>query len=143
MAELSSEGEDQNVAVTQDDSDVDMEELMRKEIQETNEVETTSVTKGRTLLKYVLHLNECSREVDEHVVFRYEGEFFPEKNVSITESGMKISSMQRTLKSWKWCNQPDVKDYLWEDVAGHIGTPKLACRRRFHAVPELQNIYGI
>ncbi|GBO12344.1 hypothetical protein AVEN_134298-1 [Araneus ventricosus] len=91
MAESSSEREDQDVTVTQVDSDVDMEELMMSEIQETNEVETTSVTKGRTSLEYVLHLKECFREVDEHVVFRYEGEFFPGKIVSITENWMKIS----------------------------------------------------
>ncbi|GBN39026.1 hypothetical protein AVEN_58544-1 [Araneus ventricosus] len=113
-----------------------MEELMTNEIQETNEVETTSVTNCRALLEYVLHLKKRSREVDEHVVFRYEGEFFPEKIVSITESGVKISSMQRTLKSWKWSNQPDEMDYLWEDVAGHIGIPKHVCRRGFYAVPS-------
>ncbi|GBL70124.1 hypothetical protein AVEN_153799-1 [Araneus ventricosus] len=98
------------------------------------------VKKGRTSLEYVLHLKECSRELDEHVVFHYEGEFFPGKIVSITESGMKISSMQRSLKSWKWPNKPEVMEYLWEDVVGHIGTPKLVRRRGFYAVPELQNI---
>ncbi|GBM61178.1 hypothetical protein AVEN_102481-1 [Araneus ventricosus] len=116
-----------------------MEELMTNEIKETNEVETTSVTKGQTSLEYVLHLKECSRELDEHVVFRYEEEFFSGKIVS-TESGMKISSMQWSLKSWKWPNEPDVMEYLWEDVVGHIGTRKLVCRRGFYAVPELQNI---
>ncbi|GBN89389.1 hypothetical protein AVEN_139804-1 [Araneus ventricosus] len=109
-----------------------MEELMMSEIQETNEFETTWVTKVRISLKYMLHLKECSREDDEHVVFRYEGEFFDGKIVSITESWMKISSMQRTLKSWKWPNKPD--------AVGHISTPKLVCRRGFYAVPELQNI---
>ncbi|GBM03032.1 hypothetical protein AVEN_247172-1 [Araneus ventricosus] len=66
--------------MTSDDSDDDMEEFITNKIQETNEVETTLVTKGRTSLKDVLHLKDCSIKVGEYGVFRYEGEFFSGKN---------------------------------------------------------------
>ncbi|GBL82713.1 hypothetical protein AVEN_263769-1 [Araneus ventricosus] len=112
IAESSTEGEDQDEAVTQDDSDVDMEEFMTGKIQQTNEVEATSVMKGRASLKDVLRLKDCSREVGEHVVFRYEGGFFPGKIVSITENGVNNISMQRTFKPWKWTNKSDVMEYL-------------------------------
>ncbi|GBN26426.1 hypothetical protein AVEN_55746-1 [Araneus ventricosus] len=88
----------------------------------------------------MLHLKDCSVEVGEHIAFRYEGEFLPEKIVSITESGVIIISMQRTLKSSKWPNKSDVMKHLWEDVVGHMGTPKLVCRRGSYAVPGLPNI---
>ncbi|GBN90352.1 hypothetical protein AVEN_136664-1 [Araneus ventricosus] len=78
---------------------------MTSKIQQTNKVEETSVMKGRTSLKYVLHLKDCSREVGEHLVFHYEGEFFPAQIVSITKGGVNIIALHQTLKSWKWSNQ--------------------------------------
>ncbi|GBM29375.1 hypothetical protein AVEN_176006-1 [Araneus ventricosus] len=96
--------------------------------------------KGRTSLKDMLHFKDCSREVGEHVVFGYEGEFFSGKFSSITESGVNIISMLRTLKSWKWPNKSDMMEYLWKDVVEYIVNPKIVCKRGFYAVPQLQNI---
>ncbi|GBN07413.1 hypothetical protein AVEN_8014-1 [Araneus ventricosus] len=91
--------EAQDVGVTHDDSDSDKEEFMTNEIQETNEVEATSVMKGRTSLKDVLYLKDCPEKLVNMSFSVMRENSSLEKTISLTESGVNISSMQRTLKS--------------------------------------------
>jgi hypothetical protein len=62
--------------------------------------------------------------VGHYVVFTYENELFAEKIISYDDQGATISSMKRTLKSWKWPEKEDTLTYSWEDILGSISPPK-------------------
>lgn len=58
-----------------------------------------SHAEGKTCLKDLLNLRGVVKKVGEYVIFTYEEELFPEKIMELGESKVKISAMQRSLKS--------------------------------------------
>lgn len=80
--------------------------------------------------------------IGQHVIFLYEGEYFPGTITEIRPEEAKISSMQKSVKSWKW---PDPKDeifYPFDDIIRRIKPPKPINRRGLFSVPELDRLWG-
>jgi hypothetical protein len=57
-------------------------------------------------------------------VFLYEGNVYPGKIMSFNKENVYISSMVKSLKSWKWPEKSDILEYEWSDVLGGINPPK-------------------
>lgn len=76
------------------------------------------------------------------MVFTYEGELFPGKIINIGKKVATISAMQRNEKLWKWPNSPDILDYPWQDVIGHVEDLKQIEKRSIFSVPELDDVWG-
>lgn len=85
---------------------------------------------------------EVVRTVGQHVVFKYEGEYFPGKITGISNEGATISAMQKSLKSWKWPTPKDEMVYDFDDIVGSIQPPKMISRRGFFSVPELDRFWN-
>ncbi|CAH2016663.1 unnamed protein product [Acanthoscelides obtectus] len=82
------------------------------------------------------------KAVGQYVVFTYEGEIFPGKITKICEQGPYVSSMKKSLKSWKWPELPDEIQYHWEEILGCIDPPKkVSLRRDIYSVPALNQIW--
>lgn len=98
---------------------------------------------GEKTYEELLSLDEVKREVGEYVIFVYEGEYFPGKIINFDNQTVEISAMQRSLKSWKWPEKPDLHRYDWDDVIGHCKEPKLISKRGFFSIPELTSVWDI
>jgi hypothetical protein len=64
----------------------------------------------------ILSFGNTVRDVGQYVVFTYENELFAGKIISYDDQGATISSMKRTLKSWKWSEKEDILNYSWYDI---------------------------
>jgi hypothetical protein len=78
--------------------------------------------------------------VGQYVVFIYQNELFPGKMISYDDKGATVSSMKRSLKSWKWPEKEDIKTFSWEDILGSIIPPKQISSRGLFDTPELKMI---
>lgn len=131
-----------------EDVDGDLKEYVievEKEANKDKEAEKNLelLNSGKKTFEDLLSLDEVKKEIGEYVIFTYEGEYFPGKIISLYEDGAEISAMQRSLKSWKWPDKPDIHKYDWEDVIGHCKEPKLVSKRGFFNVPELGVVWDI
>ncbi|KAB0802144.1 hypothetical protein PPYR_04330 [Photinus pyralis] len=115
-----------------DDDDI-MAEFEEQEL----ENEIMEYVTGEKGIKDILGLPNVVREIDQHVAFLYQGQVYPGKIVAYDEEGATISSMQKSLKSWKWPEKSDILNYPWTDVLGSIMPPKQISKRGFYAIPEL------
>lgn len=128
----------------EDESDMDIdlneavEEYERDRLEENNFEELLEKERN---LDTCLCLEKCKKEVGEFVVFKYEGEQFPGRIVKFNDKEVTITSMQKSLKSWKWPEPEDIHNYPWEDVVGRIEPPKLKSKRGFFLVPELDRLW--
>lgn len=78
--------------------------------------------------------------VNEYVVFKYDGKYYPGKITTLGTEEATISSMQRAGRLWKWPDRPDILPYPWNAVIGHINTPKKTSKtRNVYMVDELLN----
>ncbi|KAG8308979.1 hypothetical protein J6590_097038 [Homalodisca vitripennis] len=66
-------------------------------------------------LDHFSHLKKIKKSVGEYVIFKYEGEFFPGKIVSLSKEHVEIMAMQNSLKSWKLLDKADIEKYDWND----------------------------
>lgn len=88
-------------------------------------------------------LKKIVKKVGEYVIFKYEGEYFPGKILSLSNNEVEISAMQKSLKSWKWPDKADIGKYDWEDVIGAIEEPKIISKRGFYRIKELEYLWDI
>jgi hypothetical protein len=117
-----SEGEDDEYISCRysSDEDVNMQVLLEQEkgddIIEEDEIPLGTEKKTP---REILSFGNIVRDVGQYVVFTYENELFPEKIISYDDQGATISSMKRTLKSWKWPEKGDILICLI--MGGHSG----------------------
>lgn len=83
------------------------------------------------------------RKVGEYIIFFYKVEYFPGKILSFTDEEVEISSMQKSLKSWKWPDKEGIGKYSYEDVIGTIDEPKIIFKRGFYHVKELEHLWDV
>lgn len=125
-----------------DSSDDDAETYFTNMVRESLEdEERNAVASGEKSNKEILQLSEIIREVGKYVIFTYEGELFPGQILSYDNEGAVIKAMQKSLKSWKWPEKPDILNYSWEDIVGGIAEPKQVSKRGYFTVPELNKIW--
>lgn len=117
------------------------EEIEKFEKEKASEELLVSVAEGQKTINDLLNLKEVVMEVGKFVVFTYEGELFPGRIIGFNDKEVNISSMQRSLKSWKWPTPEDNHNYVWEDILGGINPPKQISKRGFYEVPELSTIW--
>ncbi|KAJ8893820.1 hypothetical protein PR048_006421 [Dryococelus australis] len=67
----------------------------------------------------------------QHVVSKYEEKYFPGV---ITNS---VSSMKKSLKTWRCPQTKDEMTYYFDDIIGSIQPPKMLNHCGFFSVPEL------
>lgn len=118
----------------QDESEDDfsaMAEQLEQEEREDDAFEKMMTNENLILLAPI------EKEVGKFCVVKYMGQLYPGKIVSYDEDTAEVSSMQKSLKSWKWPAEPDILDYTWKNVLGKIEPPKLISKRGFYRVPEL------
>lgn len=84
-----------------------------------------------------ISLEKCIREVGEFVVVKYEGSYFPGTIIETTKEEAKVSTMQKSLKSWKWPEIPEVTAYTWTDIVEHIKPPKCISKKGFYSIPAM------
>lgn len=77
------------------------------------------------------------KEVNEFVLFSYEGELFPGQIIHVHDNGARIKSMQKCGKAWKWPDHIDIMFYQWSDVKATIKPIKISSRRDIYKIPEL------
>lgn len=88
--------------------------------------------------------NKSPYEVGDFVIFVYEGAYFPGKILEIRKNGAIVSSMQKTLKSWKWPDKQDAILYSWVEIVQKINPPeKCHSKREFFQVPEILKYWEI
>nr|CAI5827726.1 unnamed protein product [Callosobruchus analis] len=68
--------------------------------------------------------NNDSYEIGDFVIFVYEDEYFVGKIESLSEEGVLIKSMQKSLKNWKWPDKDDLNLYPYQDIKRKINPPK-------------------
>lgn len=114
--------------------DIDFNELIKEQQKEKTFVD---YIEGKSSKDSNLQFKNTVREIGSFVVFSYQGMLYPGKILSFDESEVIISSMEKSLKMWKWPSKPDEMPYSWEDVLGSINPPKQVTKRGIFAVPEL------
>nr|CAI5856007.1 unnamed protein product [Callosobruchus analis] len=83
--------------------------------------------------------NNDSYEIGDFVIFVYEDEYFVGKIESLSEGGVLIKSMQKSLKNWKWPDKDDLNLYPYQDINRKINPPKrVNSNRGVYHVPEMQ-----
>lgn len=120
-----------------DDSDNDDNYFAEIEQEQKEEREFDSIITGKKSAVDLLPLTDIVKEVGQHVVFTYENKHFPGKIIDFDENGATISSMQKSLKSWKWPDKADILYYKWDEILGCIKPPKKISKRNYYSVPEL------
>ncbi|KAF5282875.1 hypothetical protein FQA39_LY17455 [Lamprigera yunnana] len=60
------------------------------------------ITAGSNTVSDLYNFREVVKEVGKYVVVKYEGTFYSGKITKILDKGAVISTMQKSLKSWKW-----------------------------------------
>lgn len=84
---------------------IDLEDDLGSQKKESKKLSTS---KNRTPVR---------REVNEFVVFTYEGELFPGQIIVVKENGAVVKAMVKTGKAWKW---PEIYEdklfYEWNEV---------------------------
>lgn len=118
-----------------------MREMEHEEEEDRREQMLLTIAEGKGNMNELLNLEPVVKKVGEYVIFTYEEEFFPGRIISFDEHEVTISSMQKSLKSWKWPPHEDVHKYDWEDVMGRINPPKLISKRGFFEIPELKYVW--
>lgn len=137
LEESDEEGNDYMSLRGSSDDEYDIhEEIKERE----NEEEFISLVTGQKLTKDILALPDVIREVDQHVAFIYQGGVFPGKILDFNNESVTITSMQKSLKSWKWPEKPDVLSYPWEDVLGSLKPPMQVSKRGFFRIPEFYKL---
>jgi hypothetical protein len=120
--------------------DVNMQMLLEQEKGD-EIIEEDEIPMGtEKTLREIPSFGNTVRDVGQYVVFTYENELFPGKIISYDDQGATVSSMKRTLKSWKWPEKEDILTYSWEDILGSISPPKQISSRGLFDVPELKMI---
>lgn len=85
------------------------------------------------------HVNKENYNIEDYVIFVYEGSYFVGKVESICEEGVLLKSMQMSLKNWKWPEKEDLNLYPISDITEKIKTPqKVNKNREIYYVPEMQ-----
>lgn len=80
--------------------------------------------------------------LNDYVIFVYEGSYFVGKVESISEEGVLLKSMQKSLKNWKWPEKEDLNLYPMSDIIEKIKTPqKVNKNREIYYVPEIQKYW--
>lgn len=126
----------QNECLSSDEDYNVFEELEEKE----KEDDIIDIAVGKKTKKDVLALKNVKREVGQHVAFLYEDEVYPGKIVRCDDEGATISSMAKSIKSWKWPEKEDILTYPWEDILGSIDPPRQISKRGFYNVPQLNKL---
>jgi hypothetical protein len=67
--------------------------------------------RGKKTPKDVLSFGKIVRDVGQYVVFMYQNEMFTGKIISYDNKGGTVSSMKRSLKSWKLPEKEDILTY--------------------------------
>ncbi|XP_030748969.1 uncharacterized protein LOC115877041 [Sitophilus oryzae] len=114
--------------------DIDFDELVKEQEKEKAFVD---YIEGKSANDNTLQFKNTVREIGSFVVFSYEGLLYPGKILRFNEDEVVISSMEKSLKMWKWPSKPDEIPYSWDDVLGSINPPKQVSKRGIFAVPEL------
>ena len=83
-------------------------------------------------------LKPVEKKCGAFCVVIYEGNLFPGEIISLDDEGAKVSTMQKSIKSWKWPEKEDAIDYAWDQVKGMINPPIQINKRGFYKVPELE-----
>lgn len=88
------------------------------------------------------HVNKENYNIGDYVIFVYEGSYFVGKVESISEEGVLLKSMQKSLKNWKWPEKEDLNLYPISDIIQKIKTPqKVNKNREIYYVPEIQKYW--
>lgn len=83
------------------------------------------------------------RQINEYMIFVYEGSYFPGKITHTTKKEATITSMKRCGRLWQWPEKPDILTYKWRDVVSHICEPlKTSKTRNVYSVSELDFLWG-
>ncbi|KAF6212187.1 hypothetical protein GE061_012708 [Apolygus lucorum] len=117
---------------SEDDADLILEQLEQEEREDEAFEELLA---GKNSIK----LAPVEKEIGKFCVVKYMSRMYPGKILKFDEESAEVSSMQRSLKSWKWPVLPDILDYPWKNVLGKIEPPKLISKRGFFRVHELDD----
>lgn len=83
------------------------------------------------------------KSINEHVIFKYEGQYYPGQIISVTDDSATVSSMVKCGRLWKWPERPDILDYQWRFLVSHINEPiKVSKTRNVYSVPELDFLWN-
>ncbi|KAF5273671.1 hypothetical protein FQA39_LY07361 [Lamprigera yunnana] len=100
------------------------------------------ITAGSKTVSDLYNFREVVKEVGKYVVVNYEGTFYLGKITKILDEGAVISTMQKSLKSWKWPTHEDAISYSWDEVIGGIDATQQISKRVFYNVPELNGLFN-
>lgn len=88
------------------------------------------------------HVNKENYNIEDYVIFVYEGSYFVRKVESISEEGVLLKSMQKSLKNWKQPEKEDLNLYPMSDIIEKNKTPqKVNKNREIYYVPEIQKYW--
>jgi hypothetical protein len=132
---------DEHMSCRNSTDDVNMQDLLEQETAEDIiEEDVTALISGKKTPKDFLCFGKIVRDVGQYVVFIYQNELFTGKIISYDDKGGTVSSMKRSLKSWKWPDKEDILTYSWEDILGSICPTKQISSRGLFDIPELKMI---
>lgn len=82
-------------------------------------------------------------QINEFVIFKYDGQYYPGKIIDVANVTATISSMVKCGRLWKCPERPDVLEYQWKSVQSHINKPiKTSKTRNVYSVPELDFLWN-
>lgn len=81
--------------------------------------------------------------LNDFVIFKYEGNYFPGQIQEIESDVLLIKSMEKLGIHWRWPNREDVIWYRFSDVVSNIKPPGLMNKRGIYLVPEMEHYKNI
>lgn len=74
----------------------------------------------------------------DHVIVKYEQNYYPGVVTELTEEGAVVSAMQKSNQTWKWPEKKDEIQYKQEEIVEIIKNPVMKSSRGFFDVPEIK-----
>ena len=74
---------------------------------------------------------------DDFVIVRYSSDYFPVQILSVAPDGVRVSTMEKSLKNWKWPEKADIICYEWKNIVRKIKPPVKLNSRGAYSVPEI------
>lgn len=133
----SDEENDEELSLRESSDDGDI--MMEFEDQEIEDDIMNFATGNKSIVD-ILQLPNVVRQIDQYVAFLYQEQVYAGKIVAFDEEGATISSMVKSLKSWKWPEKVDLLHYPWVDIIGSVMPPKQISKRGFYVIPELRKL---
>lgn len=114
-----------------------------KHIEPDYEVSNSEDEAEKEIPKVVLALKDLKK--NDYVIVNYEGEHFPGKIMSVKRSKneIKVLTMTKSLKNWKWKESETADSYKLDDVVRKIREPVPVNKRGTFRVEEIESLWGL